>query len=66
MKLGVVLEEVDESAFWLEFIIDEQLMQPEQVDLLLDEAKEFTAMFYTSRETARERTKGLRLNKFQK
>jgi len=26
-KISIVIEEVDESAFWLEFIIDEQLME---------------------------------------
>jgi len=25
-KLGIVIEEVDETSFWLEFIIDEQLI----------------------------------------
>jgi len=26
-KISIVIEEVDESDFWLEFIIDEQLME---------------------------------------
>ena len=28
-KISIVLEEVDESAFWLEFIIDENLIKQE-------------------------------------
>ena len=52
-KLSIVLEEADESAFWLEFIIDEQLMKTDLVAPLLDEAKELTAIFYASRKTAR-------------
>ena len=52
-KISIVLEEVDESAFWLEFIIDEQLINPERVTALLNEANELTAIFYASRKTAR-------------
>ncbi len=52
-KISIVLEEVDESAFWLEFIIDEQLINLERVKFLLQEANELTAIFYASRKTAR-------------
>lgn len=52
-KLGIVIEEADESYFWLEFIVDEQLMKREQGDLLLQEANELTAIFSSSRKTAR-------------
>lgn len=51
-KISIVVEEVDESAFWLEFIIDEQLMQKEKVQPLLNEAKELKAIFVSSRKTA--------------
>jgi four helix bundle protein len=54
-KLSIVLEEADESSFWLEFIIDENLMKATLVEPLLIEAKELTAIFYASRKTARER-----------
>ena len=52
-KLSIVLEEVDESHFWLEFIIDEQLLSKDQVLPLLKEAEELTAIFISSRKTAR-------------
>jgi hypothetical protein len=39
LKLSIVLEEVDESYFWLEFIIDEKLLKSELVQPLLTEAK---------------------------
>jgi len=52
-KLGVVLEETDESYFWLEFIIDENLLKKELVKSLLKEAEELTAIFASSRKTAR-------------
>ena len=37
-KLSVVLEEADETAFWLEFIIDENLLKKELVEPLLQES----------------------------
>ena len=51
-KISIVVEEVDESAFWLEFIIDEDLIKKERVDNLLKEAEELTAIFIASRKTA--------------
>jgi four helix bundle protein len=52
-KLSIVLEETDESYFWLEFIIDENLLKKRLVDLLLKEAGELKAIFISSRKTAR-------------
>ncbi|PJA06871.1 MAG: four helix bundle protein, partial [Flavobacteriales bacterium CG_4_10_14_0_2_um_filter_32_8] len=51
-KISIVVEEVDESAFWLEFIIDEKLISLEKVEKLLNESKELTAIFISSRKTA--------------
>ncbi len=52
-KISIVLEEIDESAFWLEFIIDESLIKMSLVKSLLSEAKELTAIFFSSRKTSR-------------
>ena len=52
-KLSIVIEEADESYFWLEFIIDENMIKRDLVDPLLREAGELTAIFITSRKTAR-------------
>jgi len=52
-KLSIVIEEADESYFWLEFIIDENLLKIILVEPLLLEAKELTAIFVASRKTAR-------------
>jgi four helix bundle protein len=52
-KLSIALEEADESFFWLEFIIDEKLLKKTLVEPLLNEAKELTAIFMSSRKTAR-------------
>jgi len=53
-KLSIVLEETDESYFWLEFIIDEGLLKRELVGPLLKEADELTAIFVSSRKTTRQ------------
>ena len=52
-KLAIVIEETDESAFWLEFIIDEQLMEKSKVAPLWQEADELTAISVASQRTAR-------------
>lgn len=52
-KLSIVIEEVDESYFWLEFIIDEELLKELLVEPRLKEANELTAIFIASRKTAR-------------
>ena len=52
-KLSIVIEEADESIFWLEFIIDENLLKKHIVEPLMKEAEELTAIFITSRKTAR-------------
>jgi four helix bundle protein len=39
-KIGIVEEEADESAFWMELIIEGELLNASKVQLLLDEAIE--------------------------
>src|ERR1051326_9339705 len=52
-KLGVVEEEADESAFWLELIIESSLLQARVVQPLLNEANELTRIMASSRITAK-------------
>ena len=52
-KLSIVIEESDESSFWLEFIIDEELLSKEKINPLFKESEELTAIFFSSRKTAR-------------
>ena len=54
-KISIVIEECDESCFWMEFIIDENIMKNELVEPLLDEGKELTSIFISSRKTAKKR-----------
>ncbi|WP_026933941.1 four helix bundle protein [Christiangramia echinicola] len=51
-KLSIVIEEADECIFWLEFLIEEKLMTYELCSEVLNEAKELTAIFVSSRKTA--------------
>ena len=51
-KLGVVEEEADESAFWLELIIETGLLNQRKVTPLLAEAGEIVAMMASSKKTA--------------
>jgi four helix bundle protein len=51
-KLGVVIEESDESAYWMELIIEAKLMPEYRVTGLLKEADELTAIFTASHKTA--------------
>jgi four helix bundle protein len=51
-KLGIVEEEADESAFWLELIIEASLLRAGVVQPLLDEANELTRIMASSRITA--------------
>ena len=39
--IALDLEEIDESAFWLEYITDEQIMKEKIVTPLFDESQEF-------------------------
>ena len=50
-KLSIVIEEADESSFWLELIIDFEMMEKNRVKDLLKEANELTAIFIVSRKT---------------
>jgi len=51
------LEETDESAFWLEFIVDENLLKENLVRPLMLEAEELTDIFASSRKTAKTKYK---------
>jgi four helix bundle protein len=53
-KIGVVLEEADESVLWIEMLIDLGVLKKERLDQLLNEGRQLTAIFTASRQTARE------------
>ena len=51
-KLGVVEEEADETAFWLELIIDLGLLTEARIHPVLTEAGELVAIMAASRKSA--------------
>ena len=55
-KLSIVIEEADEARFWLEFLVEEDLLDKKKVASLLNEAKELTAIFVASRKTMKDRS----------
>jgi four helix bundle protein len=53
--LSIVIEEVDESGFWMEFLLEEGRLSKTQVSALMQEAKELTSILIASRKTAKKR-----------
>ncbi len=51
-KISIVIEESDESEFWLEFIMDEKLIERERIFPLFNEAHELSSIFIVTRKTA--------------
>jgi four helix bundle protein len=54
-KISIVIEEADESEFWLEFIVDEKLLETKRVLPLFTEAHELASIFITTRRTAQKK-----------
>ena len=55
-KLGIVEEEADESIYWLELLVEAEIVKPELMQELLAEANEITAMVVASIRTAKATT----------
>ena len=54
-KLAIVEEEADESAYWLELIVESGLMPKSRVEALLQEADELVRIIAASRRSAQKR-----------
>lgn len=54
-KLQIVIEEADESCYWLELIIEGAMLPEPKVAPLLDEANQLTAIMVASRKSAQSR-----------
>lgn len=52
-KLGIVLEEADETVFWLELLLEGGIVKREKLGALLKEARELTSIFVASLCTAK-------------
>jgi four helix bundle protein len=53
-KMGVVVEEADETVFWLELLVDAAIVSNDKMNDLLSEANELLAIFAASHRTARD------------
>lgn len=51
-KIGIVEEEADESAFWMELIVEGNLLPAAKVESLLNESNELVAIMAASRISA--------------
>ena len=54
-KLGIVEEEADESAYWIEMLIEAGILKPDLLAQLHAEAEELTAIMAKSRQTAKQK-----------
>ena len=52
-KMGVVVEEADESAFWLELLADAEIVKRERLSELAKEANELLAIFAAAQLTTK-------------
>jgi len=51
--MGIVVEEADETVFWIECLIESGIVKPDLLAGLLSEANELIAIFAASQRTAR-------------
>jgi len=54
-KIGIVVEEADETVFWLEMVTELNILTQEKTSELFKEANELIAIFSASNQTARGR-----------
>ena len=54
-KLSIVVEEADESLYWLELLEEASLIKPGQLSALLKEVNELLAISIAARKTAKQR-----------
>jgi four helix bundle protein len=52
-KLGLVLEEADECLYWMEIIVETQILKSEPVSALMNEANQLVSILVSSINTAR-------------
>jgi len=55
-KIGIVVEEADETVFWLEMLSECSLVSAKKLEALLGEAHELSALFTASQRTGRGRS----------
>jgi four helix bundle protein len=56
-KLSIVVEEADESLFWMEIMIEAEIVKAKELDYLSDEANQILKIVSASRKTVSTRNK---------
>jgi four helix bundle protein len=56
-KLSIVVEEADESAFWMEILTEAEVVKPGELNYLMDEANQILKIVSASRKTVSENKK---------
>ena len=56
-KMGIVEEEADESLYWMELLVEAEIVKPEKLEYLMKEADELVAITVSSINTAKKRNK---------
>ena len=56
-KMGTVEEEADESLYWMELLIEAEIVEPVKLEVLMKEADELLAITVSSINTAKKRNK---------
>jgi four helix bundle protein len=64
-KTAVIIEEADESGFWLELLVEVEIVTRDAVRALLGESNELVSIFTSSRKTVLARLKAEKANKKQ-
>jgi four helix bundle protein len=54
-RIGIVVEEADESGFWMEMLAEAGIVRLTLLKKLLEESKELTAIFTATQQTVRKR-----------
>lgn len=54
-KIGITLEEADESVYWMEIIVESGMKSEKQMSSLMKEGNELVAIFVASSNTAHKR-----------
>jgi four helix bundle protein len=50
-KLAIVVDEADESVFWMEILIEAEILKTEQIEILMNEANEILKVVAKARKT---------------
>jgi four helix bundle protein len=53
-KLGIVLEEADETVYWLELLAETEILPMKRLEPLMSEGQELVAIFVASLKTAKD------------